>query len=90
MRKTDVVYLLCVFGFAALIAARSISQATAYLPSGAAAVPAGLGAAGQSRDVDIQEMQRLIDRGVLSGHEAQFYEPLGVPPRDPPDEPSKR
>jgi len=77
MRKIEAVYLLCVFIFAALVAARTVTHATAHLPGGAATVPAAINAAGESRAVDLSEVQRLIERGVLSDHEAEFYEPLG-------------
>jgi hypothetical protein len=87
MRKTDLVYLLCVFGIAGLITVRSITQATALFPS-TSTLSTALGAAGQSRAVDMSRLQPLLDRGALSDHEAEFYEPVGVPsvPQSPADE----
>ncbi|MGI6416070.1 MAG: hypothetical protein ACOX1P_10400 [Thermoguttaceae bacterium] len=96
MRKTDLVFLLCVLICAGLFAARSISRSiptlSGAMPSGAAA----LGAAGQPRQVDMAKLERLIEERVLSDHEAEFYEPIGVPsssggPRpSEPAAPSKR
>jgi len=79
MRKTDLVFLLCVLICAGLFAGRSISWSVPMLsgamPSGAAA----LGAAGQPRQVDMARLERLIEERVLSDHAAEFYEPVGAP-----------
>jgi hypothetical protein len=52
---------------------RSTSQVMEEtVPSSAQAVPT----AGRPRDVDIQQIQRLIDQGKLSDHEALYYRTL--------------
>jgi hypothetical protein len=80
MRRTEVVFLLCVFVFATIFVARSVTQTISLLPAGPPSAAAPTGAAGQPRDVDLPELKRLLDRGVLSNHEAEFYEPVGPPP----------
>ncbi len=79
MRKTEILFLFCVLGCAGLLAARSISQSVPLLCGGTTADPATLGVAGQSRDVDMTKLKRLLDRRALSDREAEFYEPVGMP-----------
>lgn len=81
MRKTDAVFLFCVVSFAGLFAARSVSQAVPLLSGGASSGSAAHGVAGQSREVDVTKLKQLIDRGTLSDHEAEFYEPIAKPAR---------
>ena len=81
MRKTEIIFLFCVLGCAGLFAARSITQSVpllwGYAPSGSAV----LGVAGQSRNVDMTKLKRLLERRALSDREAEFYEPAGTPSR---------
>jgi hypothetical protein len=79
MRKTDIVFLVCVLGFAGLLAARSVTQAIPLLPGGTPSASAALRAAGQPRDVDMTRLKYLLDGRALSDHEAEFYEPIGTP-----------
>jgi hypothetical protein len=80
MRRLDVVFLFCVLGFAGFFAATSVTQTLPLLPGRSLSDSAGPGAAGQSRDVDMTKFKSLLDQGALSGHEAQFYHPLGASP----------
>jgi hypothetical protein len=80
MRKTDVLFLLCVLFCAGLFAARSVREAVPLLSGGTSAGPAASGVAGQSRDVDMTKLKRLLEQRVLSDREAEFYEPVGTPP----------
>lgn len=75
MHKNDAVFLLCVMVCAALFAARSISQSVPLLIGGSLSAPATLGAGGQPRRVDMMKLERLLEEGLLSDHEAEFYEP---------------
>ena len=80
MRRTEIIFLLCVFAFAALFVARSVRQTIPLLPGAPPSGSAAIGAAGQPRDVDMPQLKRLLDRRALSGHEAEFYEPVDSPP----------
>ncbi len=86
MRKTEIIFLACVLGGGGLFAARSIALSRPLLwgpsPSGSDV----LGVAGQSRQVDMPKLQRLLDRGDLSDHEAECYGPFGTPPSPGDDE----
>ena len=86
MRKLDVVFLCCVLGFAGFFAARSVTQSLPLLVGRGIAESAGLGAAGQPREVDMARLKFLLERGALSDHEALFYQPLGTSPRPSGDE----
>ena len=79
MRKTDIAFLLSVLGFAGLFAARSVTQSVPLLRGGTQSGSAALGVAGQSRDVDVIKLKRLLDQRALSDREAEFYEPVGAP-----------
>ena len=81
MRKSEILFLFCVLGCAGLFAARSITQSVPLLWGGTPSGSAVLGVAGQLRDVDMTKLKRLLDRGTLSDHEAEFYEPVGTPSR---------
>lgn len=78
MRKIEITFLLCVLGFAGLFAARSVTQSVLLLSGGTQSGSAILGVAGQSRNVDIMKLKRLLDQRALSDREAEFYEPVGV------------
>ena len=81
MRKTEILFLFCVLGCAGLFAARSITQSAPLLWGSAPSGSAVLGVAGQSRNVDMTKLKRLIQRRALSDREAEFYEPVGMPSR---------
>jgi hypothetical protein len=78
MRKTEIAFLLCVLGFAGLFAARSVTQSIPLLSGGTQSGSAAPGVAGQSRDVDMMKLKRLLDQRALSDREAEFYEPVGA------------
>jgi hypothetical protein len=80
MRRTDVVFLLCLFVLTAVFVARSITQALPVLPGRPSSGATATGAAGQPRDVDMLQLKRMLERRALSGHEAEFYEPVGTVP----------
>ena len=61
MRRTEVVFLLCVFAFAALFVTRSVTHTIPLLPGGPSPGAAAIGAAGQPRDVDMPRLKRLLD-----------------------------
>jgi len=81
MGKIDVIFLFCVLGCAGLFAARTITQSVPLLLGGTSSGSATLGVAGQSREVDMAKLERLLERRALSDHEAEFYEPVGDTPR---------
>ena len=81
MCKTDRIFLFCVLGCTVLFAARSIRHSVPLLSSGTSPASAALGVAGQSRDVDMTKLKRLLDRRALSDREAEFYEPVAAPSR---------
>ena len=81
MRKIEIIFLLGVLGFAGLFAARSVTQSVPLLRGAAPSGSDVLGVAGQSRDLDLAKIKRLLDRRVLSDREAEFYEPVGGPSR---------
>jgi hypothetical protein len=76
MRKTDAIFLFCVLSCAGLFAARSVMQSVPLLSGETAADSAAFGVAGQSRNVDMAKLKRLLNQRALSDHEAEFYEPL--------------
>ncbi len=78
MGKTDTIFLFCVLSCAGLFALRSIAQSVPLLSVEAASGSAAFGAAGQSHNVDMQELKRLLEQGALSDHEAEFYGPVGT------------
>lgn len=81
MRKTEIVFLLGVLGCAGLFAARSVTLSFPLLWGGTPSGAAVLGVAGQSRDVDMTRLKRLLDLRDLSDREAEFYEPVGTSSR---------
>ena len=81
MRKIEILFLFCVLGCGGLFAARSITQSVPLLRGGTPPGSPLLGVAGQSRDVDMAKLKRLLQQRTLSDHEAEFYEPLGTPSR---------
>lgn len=76
MRRTDIIFLVCAFGFALLITVRSITLAIPLLPGRTFPDQPTMGAAGQARDVDMQRLRALLKQRALSDHEAEFYEPV--------------
>jgi len=78
MGKTDTIFLFCLLSCAGLFALRSIAQSVPLLSVEAASDSAAFGAAGQSHNVDMQELKRLLEQGSLSDHEAEFYGPVGT------------
>jgi hypothetical protein len=83
MRRSDAVFLLLVGLFALLFAVVSLGQFGRVIleKSPAAAIGEGLG--GKARDVDVEQIKRLLDRGVLSDREALYY-------KKSPDMPQRR
>ncbi len=86
MRKTEIIFLACVLVCGGLFAARSLSLSGALLWGSSPTGSAVAGVAGQSRQVDMTKLQRLLDRGDLSDHEAECYGPFGTPPSPGDDE----
>ncbi len=80
MRKTEIIFLACVLGCGGLFAARSIALSRPLLWGSAPSGSAVVGVAGESRQVDMTKLKRLLDRGDLSDREAEFYTPVGTPP----------
>ena len=81
MRKIEILFLVCVLVCGGLFAARSITQSGPLLWDGTPPGSPLLGVAGQSRDVDMAKLKRLLQQRTLSDREAEFYEPLGTPSR---------
>ncbi|NOX54607.1 MAG: hypothetical protein GXP27_09250 [Planctomycetes bacterium] len=79
MRTNEVAFLACVGLVAAVFVAESISDALPLLPWSGVSVTSPTGAAGQPRAVDMDRLQRLLDQGALSRHEAEFYRLVGAP-----------
>jgi len=73
MRKSEIVFLTCVFGFSGLFAVQSLTRAVPLLPWRVSQTPEFLGAAGQPREVDMERLEPLLESGALSHHEAEFY-----------------
>jgi hypothetical protein len=76
MNRTEIVFLLCVFGFAGTISWQSLSQTMRLLPGRSDATSAVVGAAGKARDVDMDRLLPLLRQRSLSEHEAEFYKPV--------------
>jgi hypothetical protein len=82
MRKVEILFLLIVFGFAGTFSAMSFSKAIALYPGRSASDSAVMGgAAGKSRDVDVEELLRMLQRQDLSDREAEFYKEFPAVPR---------
>lgn len=72
MKRNETVFILLVGLFALLFAAVTLSQFGGVVFEKTPATVAGEGTAGKARDVDVEQIKRLINRGVLSDHESQF------------------
>jgi len=80
MKAADVLFLVCVTAVAALFVAAALSHTeTAATPP---AVPAAPGATGRSRDLDLERVREMIERGDLSGREAEFYREAPAGPQN--------
>ena len=74
MRKVEILFLLIVFGFAGTFSVMSFSKAAALLPGRSTADSAVMGGvAGKSRDVDVEQLLRMLQRQDISDREAEFY-----------------
>jgi hypothetical protein len=79
VKRTDLVFLVSVFGFAGVFSLMSLSKAVRVLP-GTSDAAAPLGAAGEARDVDMERLRHLLRLDGLSDHEAEYYKKLPVTP----------
>ncbi|HOF38941.1 MAG TPA: hypothetical protein PLD73_02635 [Candidatus Hydrogenedentes bacterium] len=79
MKATDALFLICVAVAAALFVVASLAHTGTAVPS---ALPAVSDGAGRPRDLDINRVRKMIERGDLSDREAEFY-------REAPDAPQK-
>jgi hypothetical protein len=77
MKRSEAVYLWCALGVAAVFCAMTLSQAARLLP-GRSVEHVVHGAAGQSRDVDMDRLLPQLRRRELSDREAEFYKKLPV------------
>ncbi|MCP4643521.1 MAG: 4Fe-4S binding protein [bacterium] len=80
------VFVVAVLTLAAVIVAMTVTETRAALEPQVVvrAVETTGGVGGEPRDVDAERIQRLIDEGRLSGHEAEYYRvaPEGGPAPD--------
>ena len=70
MNRRDAIFLLCVLIFALFFAAATISK-LGEIPSGGAHATFGKG--GKARDLNMEVIEKQIEDGRLSDHEALFY-----------------
>ncbi len=82
MKLNDVVFLTTVCVCAVVFVAWSL-VATFETPQLSGAASARRGVAGKARDIDIDEIRNLIERGRLSDHEADYYS--NAPPEPDPE-----
>lgn len=80
MKTADALFLVCVAVAAVLFVVATLSHTDTALPS---ALPAASDGAGRPRDLAIDRVRKMIERGDLSDREAEFY-------RDAPDGPQKK
>ena len=78
MRKTDVLFLICVLSFAGLFAARTVALSVPLFWDKNGSDSASFGVAGQSQNIDTVKLKRLLESRALSDHEAEFYGPVGI------------
>ena len=71
MKTADAIFLVCVCAVTALFVFATVTRTESASP--AAPVPAAAGGGGRPRDVDINRIHKMIERGELSGREAEFY-----------------
>ena len=76
MKKTEIAFLISVFGFAALFSLVSVRETLPLLPGRSSPTAAAVGTAGQPRDVDLDKLQRMLRQHDLSSHEAWYYKPV--------------
>ena len=74
MTRSDIAILIAVFVVAVAFVAASVSVTRQLVETRQAAQAPSPGTAGKPRDVDASKLERLIDAGHLSNHEADFYE----------------
>lgn len=73
MRRTEIVFLLSVCVFAVAFATLTLSEAAKVITWSGGAENTFLPSAGAPRDVDMQRLQRLLERRSLSDREALYY-----------------
>jgi hypothetical protein len=73
MRSIEVFFVSTVLFFAAVFVGMTLSRAGRVIERLTAPEAAGAGVAGEPRDVDLEEIRRLIREGKLSDHEAEYY-----------------
>ncbi|MBN2133740.1 MAG: 4Fe-4S binding protein [Sedimentisphaerales bacterium] len=71
-------FVVTVVVFGLFVGGVSLSRFRRVMPVVIEDTPAATGAAGQSRDVDVQRMRALIEQGRLSDKEALYYRPVGT------------
>ncbi|MBI5091756.1 MAG: hypothetical protein HZB26_04845 [Candidatus Hydrogenedentes bacterium] len=71
MLRSEKIFLCVVLAFALAFAGITLQAVPGSESNGATAVRTGAG--GQSRDVDMVKLERLMREQSLSDHEAQFY-----------------
>jgi hypothetical protein len=72
-RKTARIFLIYVFAAAIFVSAVSVSRFLEVMPAGFGQTAASISAGGQTRDVDLQRIRKMIQEKRLSDKEAQFY-----------------
>lgn len=84
MKTTDVAFLCAVVLFAGVFVARSVSyDREEQAPQSESQRPVPTGAnRGEARDVDLDKILRLIERGDLSNREAEYYAPAPALSKD--------
>jgi hypothetical protein len=73
MKKVEVAFLASVFGVAGLFAWMSLSQVVDLYSASPDTEAAAGSTGGESRDVDLGKLQRLLQQGYLSEQEAKYY-----------------
>ena len=87
MKKTDRVFICAVAIIASAMIALTLMQTREAAEQQAAARPTVGGAAGQPRDVNMGKLQRMMETGRLSDHEALYYKPADGETITPPAPP---
>lgn len=76
MKKIDLLFLICVFGFAAFFCLVSVQETLQLLPGRSSSAGPAVGTAGQPREVDMDRLQQMLQRQDLSSREAMYYKPV--------------
>ena len=79
MRRTDALFLACVFAVASAFSWMSLSHAVRTRPSVGPTHSASLNTAGEARDVDMGRLRPMLRQRELSEREAEFYKRLPSP-----------